>query len=532
MADAEGYREGEATSSEEVLRGIIFNKAPLLNSPGELVPNTLYYDAQNSSVQVAECTNFFGRDRIAFNNKSFGSSPTVYIPNVFFNNTSFVVMELDTTQAAWPNNVGQLTDRENGVYLPHGWGFAAIESIVYYLGSSSVANVTISGVANLLYILGSCETKDKKEAVLTGGGQYLNSQDVTPKEVFNQNDPGLYGPGVSLLAPPTSNVAIFRNIRDTNVVWNEQTETFVTRNVLDQTLGLAVVPIRLPYSSMCALEKRISFDTKLLQQPIQVTLQLKNANSFMSIGSGITTLGKLNQEFKSLSLQSYQQGLSDQSLSLRNELLANPEFSVGYPFQYLQDMRFNVPDLQTDKYFVNITSMLNADLTTIQFALQWDKDQNSAGTNRFAPWAFIEMDNIELLLNGQRLHNYDSSSYRSIYNAQNISPYWPSVNVCPFNDKVGGNASRRFTRTRPVAIYEINFSRLRAQVMEAHMMNTPRFTNQTMQLGFSIRKSVDNFDQGFIALNEAPRLTLHTSYLYNAVFMVGQDGGQSKLLTA
>jgi hypothetical protein len=539
MADAEGYREGDAGgASDEVLRGIIFNKLPLLNSPGELVPNTLYYDAQNSSVQVAECTNFFGRDRIAFNNKSFGSAPTVYIPNVFFNNTSFVVMELDTSQAVYPSDISGAKAKDLGCYLPHGWGFAAIQSIVYYLGSSSVANVTISGVANLLFILGSCETREKKQAVLSGGGKYLNNRDIKTDQHFISGDISETA-SISPLAAPVADTFVFRNIKDSVTKWSSTDAAWETRNVLDPTLGVATVPIRLPYSSLCALEKRISFDTKLLQQPIQVTLQLKNANSFMELGSNLVTVGGLNKEFKSLSFQSYQQGLSDQSLSLRNELLANPRFSVGYPFQYLQDMRFNVLPSQGGKYFVNITSMLNADLTTIQFALMWDRDQVGGGVNRFSPFAFIEMDNIELLLNGQRLHNYDQDSYKSVYNAHNISPYWPDVAVAQLVKSSSGNEAalgdvRRFTRSRPAAIYEINFSRLRAQIMEAHMMNTPRFTNQTMQLGFTIRLSIDNFDQNFISDEEStnPRLVLHTSYLYNAVFMIGQDGGQSKLVTA
>jgi hypothetical protein len=539
MADAEGYREGDAGgASDEVLRGIIFNKLPLLNSPGELVPNTLYYDAQNSSVQVAECTNFFGRDRIAFNNKSFGSAPTVYIPNVFFNNTSFVVMELDTSQAVYPADITGNNAKNLGFYMPHGWGFAAIQSIVYYLGSSSVANVTISGVANLLFILGSCETREKKQAVLSGGGKYLNNRDIKQDQHFISGDISETA-AISPLAAPSAGAFVFRNVKDSVTKWSSTTSAWETRNVLDPTLGVATVPIRLPYSSLCALEKRISFDTKLLQQPIQVTLQLKNANSFMEVGSNLATVGDLNKEFNSLSFQSYQQGLSDQSLSLRNELLANPRFSVGYPFQYLQDMRFNVLPSQGGKYFVNITSMLNADLTTIQFALMWDRDQVGGGVNRFSPFAFIEMDNIELLLNGQRLHNYDQDSYKSVYNAHNISPYWPDVAVSQLVTSATGSEAtlgdvRRFTRSRPVAIYEINFSRLRAQIMEAHMMNTPRFTNQTMQLGFTIRLSIDNFDQNFIAVEDGtnPRLVLHTSYLYNAVFMVGQDGGQSKLVTA
>jgi hypothetical protein len=282
------------------------------------------------------------------------------------------------------------------------------------------------------------------------------------------------------------------------------------------------------------LEKRLSFDTKLLQQPIQVTLGLKSSDKFMEIThpESLTNLKDLTDSLKDLSFQSFQQGLSDQSLSLRNELLANPRFSVGLPFQYVQDMKFNVLEGQQDQYFVNITSMLNADLTTIQFALQWDQDLKNTNNARFCPFQFIRMLDVQLLLNGQRLHNYDEDSYPYVYLANTLSQHWAAVQSAPYM-KVDKQAEpQRYVRqTNQCAIYEINFSRLRACAMEAHMMNTPRFTNQTMQLSFRIDRDVPNFVPRFDSAAN-PNLVLLTSYYYNAVFMVGQDGGQSKLITA
>jgi hypothetical protein len=531
MADAEGYRESDASpASSEILRSIIFNKLPLLNSPGELVPNTLYYDAQNSSVQPAEQTNYFARDRIAFNNKNFGSTPTVHIPNVFFNNTSFVVMELEIDTATWDSKTEVEKETGNECYLPHGWGFAAIGNIVYYLGSSSVANIQISGISNLIFALGSCETAEKKNLMLTGGGKYINAQDVGKNSRTAAGVAAMTA--LSTVAVVAHDKKVFRNILAANTTWNAGTKKWTIVDNVDRDLGLAVVPIRLPFSSMCALEKRISFDTKLLQQPIQITLTLNNSNKFMSLGSSVINRGNLENSFKQLSFQSYQQGLSDQSLSLRTELLANPRFSVGYPFQYIQDMPFNVLPSQGGKYLVNITSMLNADLTTIQFALLWDEDRQAGGSKRFAPHSYIQMRDIELKLNGQRLHNYDGETYPYSYLSHNIGEYWADVHTAPFII-TGGSAEtpqrkRQITLQNKVAVYEINFSRLRAQSMEAHMMNTPRFTNQTMQLEFTLDTDAPNFDRTVTD----PRLILHTTYQYNAVFMIGQDGGQSKLITA
>ncbi len=541
MADAEGYRQtDDAGGSSEVLRSIIFNKLPLLNSPGELIPNTLYYDAANSSVQAAEQTNFFGRDRIAFNNKNFGSTPSVHIPNVFFTNTCFVIAELEYQTATWTNAAS-----DDKFYMPAGWGFHCIDNIVYYLGSSSVANIQISGLANMIFHLSSCETDGKRNALLNGAGSILAPQANATgrhKHLWSTQAKN-HGRG---MAHAATSQFLFRNAANANPIWDDGMTQWVQVNYLAPELALAVIPIRLPFSSVCALEKRISFDTKLLQQPIQVTLSLRAGSDIMEVGaSALSTPGNLQTAFRSLSFQSFQQGLSDQSLSLRNELLANPRFSVGVPFQYLQDMRFNVLTSQgtgefdgmSGTYFVNITSMLNADLTTIQFALTWDQDQKPSGTNRFAPFKFIEMRNIQLLLNGQRLHNYDSTSYPMVYLANVLDSYWANVIVAPYAPADSKDTLKRLhLDDLSCPIYEINFSRLRAVAREAHMMNTPRFTNQTMQLAFDISLSYPNFSpsQWDTSANKTknPNLVLQTSYLYNAVFMVGQDGGQSKLVTA
>lgn len=515
MADAEGYRQDSgATTTDEILKQIIFNKLPLLNSPGELVPNTLYYDQHNCSVQAAELTNFFARDRIQFNAKGWGSAPAINIPNVFFTNTSFVVMELPD-DAVWADQA--LVAGEDGFYMPHGWGFHAIENIVYYLGSSSVANIQISGVANFIYQLACCETESKKNEMIDGAGKYLCT--------------GSGDPNFSNIAPPKRNKRLFRRFTAQTAEYaNPPVNADDASDFDDSSLRLAVVPIRLPFSSMCALEKRISFDTKLLQQPIQVTITLKTVEKMMQITGNKLIPNTLVQGLKNFTFQSFQQGLSDQSLSLKNELLANPNFSVGLPFQYVQDMSFVVPPNSGNVYTVNITSMLNADLTTIMLGLRWANDNDR--TKRFAPLQFIKMKNLQILLNGQRLHNYDNEAYKYVYLSNTICKTNASLKSSMVAaDADWGAGKRKYNVTQDTDIYEINFSRLRAVAMESHLMNTPRFTNQTMQIQFEIDTipTVFPVSQPQSTINN---FTLHTSYYYNAVFMIGQDGGQSKLITA
>jgi hypothetical protein len=197
-------------------------------------------------------------------------------------------------------------------------------------------------------------------------------------------------------------------------------------------------------------------------------------------------------------------------------------------------MKFNVLPSQGGKYFVNITSMLNADLTTIFLALQWDQDQtqNVDRTQRFNPLQFIEMRNVALLLNGQRLHNYDEANYKNYYLSSVMDGAHPILlSSAPIrNTGVNPNTyARDFVKKLQSPIYELNISRLRACANEAEMMNTPRYTNQTMQIEFTIDKGLPNF---IPAQTDDPKLVLTTLYSYNAVFMTGQDGGQSKLVTA
>jgi hypothetical protein len=91
-------------------------------------------------------------------------------------------------------------------------------------------------------------------------------------------------------------------------------------------------------------------------------------------------------------------------------------------------------------------------------------------------------------------------------------------------------------------IYEFNNSRLRAIVAEDNLQNTARFTNQTFQLRFRINRDLLYFGQ-YSSSASKPSLnyssgfaktsgyTLNMTYLYNAVFLIGGDGGTTKLIT-
>jgi len=92
-----------------------------------------------------------------------------------------------------------------------------------------------------------------------------------------------------------------------------------------------------------------------------------------------------------------------------------------------------------------------------------------------------------------------------------------------------GGASQPTMTNAGSNIYELNMSRLRAIVCESHMQNTARFTNQTFQLIFNVERQLDYAPD--INIADLSKCTLHMAYLYNAVILIGGDGGTSKLVT-
>lgn len=244
------------------------------------------------------------RDRIAFSSNTIGGQHSAYIPSVNLVNTTFAVMQMKT-QGSWDTSVVE----GDGFVVNEGWGANMIDRIIYYLGSSSVANVQLSGEGNLFAILAQCETLEKKNFWLRKMGAFLFA-------VHGYSTPD------SALAKPVANAELFRSRFDqtADTYGNE-----ISLGVKDSSLGTAIVPLRLPWSSLVALEKRLSFDTKLLTQPILVSLYTRPFP--VAYQQGIVNYDF--DSFEEFTLQSQMQELSDKSLSLRDELLAAPDFNVG-----------------------------------------------------------------------------------------------------------------------------------------------------------------------------------------------------------
>ena len=518
MSDISGYRTdggglGQDQGLTKQLRNIITPKLPLLNAPGTVLENSLYYDINSSSVTAVEEQATFGKDKIIFNSTVMGSSPSAYIPSVLFAGNAFASMVLN--KDAFYGGTGTLTDQgANYFYGPHGWGFHMIENIIVYMGASSIAQIQISGHTNFLVCLAQCETKAKRNVMLNKAGALLSNMD-----------------SASRMSKVLTGAA--RIFRLANAIDGFDTiGTLMVDNPYDE-LYTALVPLRLPWTSMMALDKRLSYDTKLTTQPIQLTLQTRKRDDVFNVGSNIN----MSQQFDEFSLQLWQEELSDKSLSVRNELLAMPEFNVGYPFQYLQSIPFTTLDktgTYEQEFLINITSIINSDLTTFMFAVVNDNRLTNSGANKyFCPCYGEQIFDVELLLNGQRFFNFDHMYYEGVTLAKqmdvsNYSIYCPTY-LTDQRTKTSTTIDKG-SLLKDAYFYEFNNSRLRSIVMESHMQNTARFTNQTFQLKFKINKFLNNPSSKEADYQNNGYHILMT-YCYNAVYLAGGDGGTTKLIT-
>jgi hypothetical protein len=602
MTDVVGYRNDSMADGGALMRAVapqlehvLTGKSPLLNGPGMVMENSLYYDITSSTVTAVELQETFQKDRIACSVMQAGSSTTCYIPSVLFANTCYLVMTLpyDDSNVVWKSIENSEFKTDHYFYMPDGWGFYYLRNVIVYLGACSIAQIEISGESNMLVAMAQCETKSKRQNVLSHAGRYLNSLDQR-----------------SVLAQATPGKPIFRyrnrGMVANNLMYSATLDNSVTKLTTTDAyyppLATAMIPIRLPFSSLCALDKRISFDTKLLTQPIQLTFGIKDQREV--IKTNVPGIAESLGRFKSLTVQLWQQELSDKSLSLRNELLRAPDFNIGYPFQYIQSVSFQVPAIAnggspwgpSDFILMNITSLINSDLTTMLFYVNGNYQRNATNAKAYnkpisitsgtppttytnviyeqkyngadyCPLYGVQLMNLELKLNGQRFYAFDYDTYsaatmakqidnesftvqrpqigqlKSLLADNNEASNIPCIAQFPTSAPTGAVLPEMQSYIINSNYYELNFGKLRSIVLEAHMQNTGRFTNQTFQLSFQINdiwacQQQDGFDQntvlGYTGQSNSGQIapyTLYMTYLYNAVLLAGGDGGSTKLIT-
>jgi hypothetical protein len=138
---------------------ILSSKPVLLNNPGTVIDNSLYYNFSNAQLVAAEAVQNNGRFSQSLSSTAFGSTSSIIIPNSSFLSGVTLYAEL----GALPDNV----------FLPRGWLLNAIESLSFILGSSNVSQLTYNSQSHANIYMANCETAEKRlKAMRLAGEEY------------------------------------------------------------------------------------------------------------------------------------------------------------------------------------------------------------------------------------------------------------------------------------------------------------------------------------------------------------------------
>lgn len=343
------------------------------------------------------------------------------------------------------------------VFLPRGWLLNSISNISFILGSSNVSQIQVNGATHAAQLFLAAETAEKRNEIMRLAGDEAG--------------------GAAPQAPGTINRAYMQ--------------------------------LQLPWSRICALMKKLPFDTTLLSSPIIIQIQLKQAADFYT-GSGIAAAPPA---FLSYRVYANQIDLMDKELSLALPLMRDPSLMYSYPFTFIQSSVQNFNGSISSSAPVNLilTGLVNADLVGISLAVvRSDRTSGGAtGAQPLAPFAYERIQNVLLQYNGLTLYDAPGQMYR-LYDEQDLL----GSGVLPYSVVTAGGAGPYVTTPVDAYILFIPFTRVRNTSFVDMFQNSFRIANNVLNLSF--------------ITPEAVPYTLYATYFYNAVFGIQQ--GQSNLI--
>ncbi len=321
MTDSETTMEGMAPLAAQYLT----TKPALLNSPGMKL-HDVYYSSVNSTVEAAEVSYVFGRYKSSLSSLAFGTQGQIVI-----NNSSLlggVFLHLEMNLANQPN-----------VTLPRGWGYAAIQSINYQLGSSNANQQQITGQSVLQIINQQAGSEEKMSEIYRLGGEEVTNttQGVVRADVF----------------------------------------------------------LPFPWSTACGRDQKLPFDSAMLNSPLFLNVAFNQANSFIG-GSGIKPIS-----FTKATIYLRQGDFSNKDLSLAPMIKRNPSLIYGYPFIHNQSYQSSVlQGTAGQPLSFNLQSILNADLIGLSFGVVLTSDLTPVSNNSPNPFNYQNIEDIQLTYNG------------------------------------------------------------------------------------------------------------------------------------
>jgi len=336
----------------------LVTKPALLNSPGVKL-HDVYYSSINSTVEAAEVTFNTGRLVLTLGSLAFGSSNQVIVPNSSMLGGVFLHLQMDLGSAA-------------NVTVPRGWGYAAIQSINYQLGSSNANQQQITG-QSLWHILDQQSGSEEKtsEVFRLGGQEYLTPQGVVSADVF----------------------------------------------------------LPFPWSTLCGREQKLPFDTAMLNSPIYMTVTFNSTSAFIG-GSGIKP-----STFTDARIVCRQGDFYNKDMSLGPMIKRNSQLIYGYPFIHHQSFQSTVIS-GTAGVPVSFTlqSILNADLVGLSFGILLQSDLNPSSGNAPNPFNYQNVTDITLTYNGQVMY-FTPGGLDKLISTYLIdgSPYFHNSLIAPGN---------------------------------------------------------------------------------------------------
>ena len=307
--------------------------------------------------------------------------------------------------------------------LCRGWGYAAINNITFLFGSANVSQLPISGQSLFQLAMMQCETAEKRSEMLRlAGNEYL--------------------------APTPSGQNLY-----------------------------ADVLLVFPWSTACGIHPKKPFDTSLLNNPIQITIQF---NQNLAIYGGTATMPT---QFLAASIIPRQGELENCGNSLRNQLMLNPSLSLPYPFIHHQSFspsQFNGSNTQGTPVSLTLQSFINADLLAITVGVVQNAFLSPSGNSTPNPFAYDPMYNISLKFNGQVMFYSPGYLWKQ---SQMLS--MPGAGYIHGSFVNPGN-TQPFT-SNPVDSYilTIDFSRIRALCWENTYQNVWRIPTNVLTLDFN-----------------------------------------------
>jgi len=340
-----------------------------------------------------------------------------------------------------------------GCYLPRGWGLNLINQISFILGSSNVSQLSLSGQSHAQMAILGCETAEKRDAFLRLCGE----------EVTTEQPPG--------------------------------------------TINRAYVQLQLPWSRICALNKKLPFDTNILNSPIIIQLQTKQKAEIFT-GSGIFNAPNQLQAGRVLANQI---DLEDKSFSLRLSMMKDASLIYSYPYIFTQSLvqEINGSNVDVQNYVLN--GLINADLVGISFSvLRKDRATSGVnGANALSPFCYDKVQDVQLTYNGLVL--YDAPGRMcELYDLQDSV----GNGVMPMSCLTAGGAGPFVTFPFNAYVHYISLQRIKNTQFLDYFQNSIRIANNALNLGFRTPENTNYY--------------LYITYFYNACFTVNQ--GTSSLV--